>query len=463
MYSSSHLIILTSKKECHKLKTTKVAKFGGTSMANAQTIKQVAKIIKDDIDIHFVVVSAPGKRNKEDIKVTDVLFSLAEEMFTHNSHRQFEIVRQRFSTIAEELGIKDIIEDVLDKTLDEMYEIKTLPFIVSRGEYLSAVVLSTYLKYEFVDATDLIRFRGMTLDHGKTNQQARSFLKNKKYCVIPGFYGTTPGGEVRTMPRGGSDITGALIARAVKAKMYENWTDVDGFLICDPNVVKNPSIIETMTYKELRLLSFMGATVLHSETFFPVSREGIPIHIRNTFNPSGSGTTIYYSISSERQKMMITGIAGMKDFTMFVLEKKMMSEIVGIDRKILAIPEKMGINVEHFPSGTDTFSMMIESKYLDDGKKSLLIEQLKKAIKPDYFEAIDHISLISIVGRNLLANNYNMLRLFTALVNDNITLKMIDYGSNGANIVIGVNDEDYVYAVNAIYDEFIREDEGEDQ
>ena len=428
-------------------------------MATPDSLKKVISIIQNDPHIEYIVVSAPGKRMKGDIKVTDLLYALAEEVKQKGTYEGFTLIEERFLPLAQSLNLKEDFLPILNQTLSEIKDEKTLPFIVSRGEYLSARLLALALNYTFVDAEYLLRFRGVNLDHGQTNQQTKSVLKGKTKVVIPGFYGATPGGEVRLLPRGGSDLTGALIARAVKAKMYENWTDVDGFLICDPTIVDKPKIIETMTYRELRLLSFMGATVLHSETFFPVSREGIPIHVRNTFNPTGSGTKIYYEVPGERSKMMITGIAGMKNFTLIVLEKKMLSELVGIDRKILAIPEKMGINVEHFPSGTDTFSMMIESKYLVDGKKEALMTQIQKTIRPDFLEASDNISLISIVGRNLLANNYNMLRLFTALVNDNITLKMIDYGSSGANIVIGVSDEDYSYAVNSLYDEFIREDE----
>jgi aspartate kinase len=441
------------------MRTTKVAKFGGSSMATAASFLAVASIIQNDPTIEFVVVSAPGKQDSKDIKVTDLLYKLADEIIKDKVHPTFDKVKHRFLILADAVGLKSTFEPILESTLKEMYEEASIAFIVSRGEYLMARLLAIHLNYSFVDAQSLLRFRGLSLDHGQTNQQAKTMLKHKPYCVIPGFYGATPGGDVRLLQRGGSDLTGALIARAVKAKMYENWTDVDGFLICDPRVVHQPKIIETMTYRELRLLSFMGATVLHSETFFPVSREGIPIHVRNTFNPTGSGTKIYYEVPGERSKMMITGIAGMKNFTLVVLEKKMLSELVGIDRKILAIPEKMGINIEHFPSGTDTFSMMIESKYLVDGKKEALMTQIQKTIRPDFLEASENISLISIVGRNLLANNYNMLRLFTALVNDNITLKMIDYGSSGANIVIGVSDEDYAYAVNSLYDEFIRDDE----
>jgi aspartate kinase len=262
-------------------------------------------------------------------------------------------------------------------------------------------------------------------------------------------------GDIKTMERGGSDITCAIIARAVKAKVYENWTDVDGFLVTDPDIVDNPKLIEYMTYKELRVLSFMGAEVLHNETYYPVAKAKIPIHIRNTFNPEGCGTFISPSLKASYDEGMVTGIAGLQDFTLIVIEKELMSEMVGLDRKILSIAEKLNINVEHFPSGTDTFSMMIESKYLENGQKETLLNAIKKTIKPDEIEVVEDVSLISIIGRNLMANNLNMLRLFQALVNDNITLKMIDYGSSGVNIVIGVSDDDYAFAIRTLYSEFV--------
>lgn len=434
----------------------KVCKFGGTSMANATTIQQVAAIIKSDPERKFIVVSAPGKRFPEDKKVTDLLFQLADEILNNRPITVFDSIKERFLTIAKDLQLTINMENLLNDLLVQMTSIKTLDFIVSRGEFLSAYVLSNYLNFEFIDATQLVRFRGSKLDYTNTNKVSRKVLKEKINVVVGGFYGATPKGDVKILSRGGSDVSGALIARAVKAKVYENWTDVDGFLMCDPRIVENPKLIEALTYKELRLLSFMGASVLHSETFYPVSKLGIPINTRNTFNVACPGTFIYPSIPSEKGKYAITGIAGLKDFTLIVVEKELMNEIVGFDRKILHICEKMGINVEHFPSGTDTFSLMIESKYLRDGKKELLVNTLKRTMKPDTIEVVEKISLISIVGRNLMANKFNMLKLFSALVNTNITLRMIDFGSNGTNIVIAVDDIDYHYAINAVYKEFVK-------
>ena len=436
-------------------KIVKVAKFGGTSMANASTIKIVADIIQRDPTIHFVVVSAPGKRHEQDLKVTDLLYELAEEIFKNNTTDKFDLVYERFISIAKELKIVKAIEKVLQETLANIKAIKTLPFIVSRGEYLSAVVLSTYLKHTFIDAKDLIRFKANELDYGRTNQNIKHTIGQKRHVIIPGFYGASEDGQIKVLDRGGSDITGALIARAMEVEVYENWTDVDGFLTADPKIITKPKLIESMTYKEMRVLSFMGASVLHHETFYPVAKARIPIHIRNTFNLQSPGTWIHSHIPHEQHQSFLTGISGLKNFTLIVIEKEMMSDIVGLDRKILAIPEKLDINVEHFPSGTDTFSMMIESKYLADGKKDILLQQIKKIIKPHLLEVTENISLISLIGRNLLAQNSHILKLFTALINDNIAVKMIDYGSSGVNIVIGVNDEDYAFAIRAMYKAFI--------
>lgn len=424
-------------------------------MANAKTIALVAEIVRKDADRKYVVVSAPGKQHSKDTKITDLLYQLADEIINRNSATLFEPIRQRFLTIANELKLSFSMEDLLDYVLAQMLTVQTVDFIVSRGEYLSAKILADYLQYEYIDAADLIKFRGSKLDRVNTNKIARKLLKNRFNVVIGGFYGSSGSGDIKILSRGGSDISGALIARAVKAKIYENWTDVDGFLTCDPRIVEKPKLIEALTYKELRVLSFMGASVLHSEAVFPLIKEGIPINIRNTFNEPCQGTFIYPSVPGDKNKDAIVGIAGLKNFTMVIIEKEMMDEIIGFDRRILSICEKMGINVEHSPSGTDTFSLLIESKGLVNGKRELLLADIKKAVKPDNMEVHENISLISIVGRHFMANKNNMLKLFSALINANITLKMIDYGSNGIHIDIGVPDEDYNYAINAIYNEFV--------
>ena len=439
------------------MERVKVCKFGGTSMANATTIRQVAEIIHSDPERKFIVVSAPGKRHKDDIKVTDLLVALADEIINNKPITMFDKVSERFKTIVNDLGLDLDIDGILNEIFLTMKEKRQYEYILSRGEYLSAVILAKYLNYEFIDASDIIRFKATKIDYNATNKIARSVLKTKENAVIPGFYGTNIRGEIKLFTRGGSDVSGSLIARAVWAKVYENWSDTDGFLMCDPRIVEKPKLIEAMSYKELRSLSFMGASILHSDTFYPVSKLNIPINARNTFNPSCQGTFIYDYVPQSKSKEIVTGIAGLKNFTLVILEKELMDEIPGYDRKVLSICEKLGINVEHFPSGTDTFSLMIESKYLTGDKKDQLVNSIKKTLKPDTVEVIDNISLISIVGRNLMSNKYNMLRLFSALVNTNITLRMIDFGSSGStNIVIGVDDIDYGYAINAVYSEFVK-------
>jgi len=435
-----------------------VAKFGGTSMASASTIKQVAKIIKSDSLRKFIVVSAPGKRDPKDKKITDLLYQLAEELQEGKDPITFKIIRDRFVEIVEELKLDLPIKSILTDMLQKMKISKSLPYIVSRGEYLSALILSKYIDFAFLDAADVIRFKGTQFNRPKTRNDAGSLLKKHPYVVIGGFFGSNEFDEIQLLPRGGSDITGAIIADAVNAKLYENWTDVDGFLTCDPRVVDQPKKIDVLTYRELRVLSFMGANVLQAETMFPLIKKGIPTQIKNTFNPNGEGTMIFSKLPPDRHAGAITGITGVKGFNLVVVEKEMMSELLGFDRKILRICEKLEINVEHFPSGTDTFSMMIESKYLDNGKKELLINKIKKDLHPDTIEMTEGISLIYLVGRNLLQNKMNVLKVFSALVNANVNLKMIDYGSNGIHLVIGVEDIDYKFAINALYNEFVLED-----
>lgn len=432
-----------------------VAKFGGSSMASAQTIRQVANIIQSDPLRKYIVVSAPGKREPNDAKVTDMLYQVANELANGKEPVSFEMVKERFLKIVKDLNLKLPIKAILQDMLQKMKQTKSLAYTVSRGEYLSALILANYLDYAFLDAAEIIRFKGAKLNRTKTRIDAGSLLKKHPYVIIGGFYGRDEHDNIQILPRGGSDITGALIAAAIDAKLYENWTDVDGFLTCDPRVVDNPKRIDALTYRELRVLSFMGASVLQAETMFPLIKKGIPTQVRNTFNPSSEGTMIYSKLPPEKHQNTITGITGVKGFKLVVVEKEMMSELLGFDRKILRICEKLGINVEHFPSGTDTFSMMIEAKYLANGNQELLIKKIKADLHPDVVEITEGISLIYVVGRNLLSNKMNVLKVFSALVNANVNLKMIDYGSNGMHLVIGVEDIDYKFAINALYNEFV--------
>lgn len=432
-----------------------VAKFGGTSMATADTIRKVANIVQADPLRKYIVVSAPGKSPLYDTKVTDLLYKVAHELAEKKPLKSFELVKERFIDIVQGLKLKLPIKAILSDILQKIKLHQSLAYTVSRGEYLSALILANYLDYAFLDAADIIRFKGTKLNRTKTRQDASALLKKHPYVVIGGFYGRDELDQIQILPRGGSDISGALIAAAVDAKLYENWTDVDGFLTCDPRIVDQPKRIEALTYRELRVLSFMGANVIQAETMFPLIKKGIPTQIKNTFNPTSEGTMIYSKLPGDAVQSTVTGITGIKGFSLVVVEKELMSETLGFDRKILRICEKLEINVEHFPSGTDTFSMMIEAKYLGAGKKDLLIHKIKQDLHPDVVEISEGISLIYVVGKNLLSNKMNVLKVFKALVNANVNLKMIDYGSNGLHLVIGVEDIDYKFAINALYQEFV--------
>lgn len=436
----------------------KVCKFGGTSMADAKAIRQVESIVRADKDRRYVVVSAPGKRFKDDIKITDLLYKCYREALeTGKCAEYFAPVRERFKEIAADLGLKFDIDAVLDET---EYAIATntesADFAASRGEYLSARIAAELLGYKFVDATEIIRFdsRG-NLNQAYTEDKIKTVLDGVEYAVIPGFYGKNSYGKIKTFSRGGSDITGSIVAGGVDADLYENWTDVSGFMVCDPRIVPQTKIIDCITYKELRELSYMGASVLHAEAIFPVMKKRISINIRNTFEPSAPGTMI---VSTEKYNHLgtnvITGIAGKKDFTVIFLEKSLMNAEVGFIRKILSIVEHHGICVEHVPSGIDTLSIIIESHYLKNGVLSDLVNEIRESVAPDYIHVTENVSLVATVGHGMARKAGVASRLFTALAKSNINIQMIDQGSSELNIIVGVANTDYEKCISAIYDEF---------
>ncbi|MBE7083268.1 MAG: aspartate kinase [Clostridiales bacterium] len=438
----------------------KVCKFGGTSMADANAIRQVKSIIDSDSSRKFIVVSAPGKRFKNDIKITDTLYRCYDEVVECGScAKSFAIIRERFVEIVKDLGIDLDIESILDQTENQINEIKSAGFSASRGEYLSAIVVSAFLGVEFVDAAEIIRFDS----HGKlnvdyTDDKVSSRLANSERAVIPGFYGKNFQGDIMTFSRGGSDITGSIIAHGVKADLYENWTDVSGFLVCDPRLVENPKVINQITYKEVRELSYMGASVLHAEAIAPVMRKKIPINIKNTFKPEDKGTMIVPNdqYKPDANDSVITGIAGKKDFTVLLIEKSMMNSEVGFIRRVLSVVEHYDICVEHLPSGIDTLSVVVESSQLKEGVLTDLVNEIRENVKPDYVHVIENISLIATVGHGMARRTGTAATLFTALANANINIKMIDQGSSELNIIIGVNNSDYEKCINAIYNAFIK-------
>ncbi|MBO7344603.1 MAG: aspartate kinase [Clostridia bacterium] len=434
---------------------TKVCKFGGTSMADANAIRQVKSIIQADESRRYVVVSAPGKRFKNDIKVTDTLYRCYDEVVSTGSCKNsFAIIRERFIEIVKDLGLSLDIESVLDKTEEQINKAKSADFSASRGEYLSAIVVSAFLGYEFVDASEIIRFDS----HGKlnvdyTDDKVSSKFENLERAVIPGFYGKNFQGDIMTFSRGGSDITGSIIAHGVKADLYENWTDVSGFLVCDPRIVENPKVINQITYKEVRELSYMGASVLHAEAIAPVMRKKIPINIKNTFKPEDRGTMI---VPNDQYKAdsIITGIAGKKDFTVLLIEKSMMNSEVGFIRRVLSVVEHYGVCVEHLPSGIDTLSVVIDSHQLQEGVLTDMVNEIRENVKPDFIHVIENISLIATVGHGMARRAGTAATLFNALAKANINIKMIDQGSSELNIIIGVANTDYEKCINTIYNAF---------
>ncbi len=437
----------------------KVCKFGGTSMADAKAFAQVKKIILSDESRRYIVVSAPGKRNKQDIKITDTLYATYDElMATGKIDNNFALIKNRFIELVKDLELDLDIEGILAQTEKEIIENKSRDFTASRGEYLSAICMAKYIGIDFIDAKDLIRFdsRG-NLNQDYTDDKVRIKLENLERAVIPGFYGKDYEGKIKTFSRGGSDISGSIIARGVKADLYENWTDVSGFLVCDPRIVPEAKPIKQITYKELRELSYMGASVLHPEAIFPVVKGKIIINIKNTFKPEDPGTLIVpnekYDI--ENSQGVVTGIAGKKDFTVIFIEKSMMNAEVGFIRKVLSIIEHYGICVEHLPSGVDTLSVIVATENLKDGVLNDVVTEIRENVNPDYIHVIENISLIATVGHGMNRRVGTAARLFNALAENNINLRMIDQGSSELNIIIGVENVDYEKTIRTIYKAFI--------
>lgn len=425
-------------------------------MADANIINSVKQIIESDKDRRFIVVSAPGKRYSGDKKVTDLLFACHKELVkSGNCEKSFSAVRARFSDIASRLEIKSDFNRILDDTLAQIVKEKSEQFTVSRGEYLCGKLVAEFLEIEFIDAEKVIFFNeDGTLNGDKTYKAVAAAANKAVKAVFPGFYGADDNGKIRTFSRGGSDISGAVVARAVNASLYENWTDVPGFLACDPHIIDSPKIIETLSYKELRELSYMGANVLHSESIFPVRKANIPIQIKNTFRPQDKGTTIVPTSRYLPDGSTVTGIAGKKNFTVIFIEKSMMNAEIGFVRKILSVIEDENISFEHIPTGIDTVSLVIESEGLTELKLSRILEGIKCEVEPDFIRVIENIALIATVGHGMSSSVGTSARLFNAIAAADINIKMIDQGSSGLNIVVGVKNEDYENCVRAIYNEF---------
>ena len=425
-------------------------------MADGSVIAGVKNIIESDKERRFVVVSAPGKRYSGDIKVTDLLYACFEELKAKGTCGEaFKAIRGRFTDIVKQLNLKFDINSVLDETQKRIDAEKSEDFTASRGEYLSARIIAEHLGAKFIDAEDVVFFKeDGTLNGDKSYKAISEAVHGVGKAVFPGFYGKGVDGKVKTFSRGGSDISGAVVARAVNASLYENWTDVSGFLACDPRIVDSPKTIKQLSYKELRELSYMGANVLHSESIFPVRKANIPIQIKNTFRPEDKGTTIVPTSRYIPSGNTVTGIAGKKNFTVIFIEKSLMNAEIGFVRKVLSVIENENIAVEHIPSGIDTMSLVIESSELVQYKLERILEGIKNAVEPDIIRVIENIALIATVGHGMSSVVGTSARLFNVIAEANINIKMIDQGSSELNIIVGVKNEDYERCIKAIYNEF---------
>lgn len=434
----------------------KVCKFGGTSMADGHVMNSVKKIIESDPARKFIVVSAPGKRFSGDTKVTDLLYACYEQLQKEGScSAAFEAVRTRFEGIVRELNLNLDIKAILDRTQRRIEEENSADFTASRGEYLSARVFAEHLGAKFIDSEEVVFFNETgELDNAKTYKAISAAIGDAPKAVFPGFYGQDINGKVKTFSRGGSDISGAIVARAVNASEYENWTDVSGFLACDPRIVDAPKRIRTLSYMELRELSYMGANVLHSESIFPVRKANIPIVIKNTFRPEDEGTTILPVAQYRPSGNVVTGIAGKKNFTVIFIEKAHMNSEVGFVRKVLSVLERFGVSVEHIPTGIDTMSVVIETAQLNNFKLEQILESIKNEVEPDVIRVTENVALIATVGHGMSSSIGTSARLFKAMAESNINAKMIDQGSSELNIIVGVKNEDMEKCISAIYREF---------
>ena len=433
----------------------KVVKFGGSSLASAEQFQKVANIIHSDDNRRYVVPSAPGKRFSDDTKVTDILYAcyhLAEA--DKDFKKELSAIAERYQEIIDGLSLTLSLKDEF-KTIEKNFKEKAGEnYAASRGEYLNGIIMAAYLGYEFVDAAEVIRFKDNgDFDAEVTNEILGQRLAGIERAVIPGFYGSYADGKVKTFSRGGSDVTGSIVARAVKADVYENWTDVSGFLVADPRIIENPEAIETITYRELRELSYMGASVLHEDAIFPVRREGIPINIRNTNKPEDEGTWIVES-TCQKSKYVITGVAGKKGFCSVNIEKAMMNSEIGFGRKVLQAFEDYGISFEHVPSGIDTMTVFVhQDEFID--KEQKVVSAIHRLADPDAIDIEADLALIAVVGRGMKSTRGTAGRIFSALAHANVNVKMIDQGSSELNIIIGVANDDFETAIKAIYDIFV--------
>lgn len=433
----------------------KVVKFGGSSLASAEQFAKVGQIIRADQSRKYVVPSAPGKRNSKDTKVTDMLYAcydLAEK------EEEFRVplmkIKDRYDSIINGLSLKLSLDEEFKKISENFKAKAGIDYAASRGEYLNGIIMANYLGYTFIDAAEVVFFdENGDFDSEKTDKVLSKRLEKCEKAVIPGFYGMGEDGRIVTFSRGGSDITGAIVAKACHASMYENWTDVSGCLMADPRIVDNPQPIKVITYRELRELAYMGFNVLHEDAIFPVRKAGIPINIRNTNDPEAEGTLIVES-TCQRPEFTITGVAGKKGFVAVNIDKDMMNAEVGFCRKALQAFEENGILIEHMPSGIDTMTVFVHQAEFE-GKEQQVISAIRRLVDPDVIELEADLALVAVVGRGMKSIRGTAGRIFSALAHANINVKMIDQGSSELNIIIGVSNADFENAIHAIYNIFV--------
>ena len=437
----------------------KVLKFGGSSMADAKQFEKVKSIVQADPSRKVVIVSAAGKRFSDDHKLTDLLYLChAHLKYGVACDSVFDMIRSRYMEIRDELGLKTDLETEFDALRRKMDKGISQDELVSRGEYFAARLMADYLGYDFLDSELWLRFKlDGTVDQ-EVSYEALSRAASGRRVVIPGFYGTMPDGSIKTFTRGGSDITGALAAAALDADVYENWTDVSGFLMADPRIVKDPLPIERITYSELRELSYIGAQVLHEGTIFPVREKNIPLNIRNTNQPEHPGTMIRESFDEPEEKAdssFITGIAGRKDFSVITITKNGMSNEAGVLRRVLEILEKYQLVVEYLPSGIDSVSLVVAADKLRPCQYQILGE-IQKALKPDTIHVTENMAIVAAVGRKMAFKPGISGKIFAALGENGINIRMITQGPEELNIIVGVDNKDFAGAIRVLYNSFVK-------
>ncbi len=435
----------------------KVVKFGGSSLADAEHFKQVASIIKSDPSRRYVIASAPGKRDGDDVKVTDMLYKCYGMIRNREDiNDYYKKIVDRYVGIINGLGIDFDITGELEYIKNAMMSRSGRDYAASRGEYLNSLILAKYLGFDFIDAENVVFFKeNSSFDEEKTHMAMREELKKHERAVIPGFYGCMPNGTIKTFSRGGSDITGSIVARAAGASLYENWTDVSGFLMADPRIVKDPLPISTITYRELRELSYMGATVLHEDAIFPVQKEGIAINIKNTNHPEDNGTMIVPTTLNYDSKNIVTGIAGKKGFSVVNIEKNQMGSHFGFASRVFKCLDHYNIHCEHLPSGIDTMCPVVSTAELEAAIEEF-IPELHRITDADNISVDTNLALIAVVGRGMKETKGTAARIFSAISNANVNIRMIDQGSSELNIIIAVYESDYEKTIKAIYEEFVK-------